>query len=1182
MVCTGCGTVNETGRKFCKECAAPLARLCTDCGTSNASDAKFCGECATALVSATGDLTTATPAPTEPVAERRFVSVLFADLVGFTTFAEGRDAEDVREALSRYFEISREIIGRYGGTVEKFIGDAVMAVWGAPVAHEDDAERAVRAALELVDAVPRVGPGIAARAGVLSGETAVTLGAIGQGMVAGDIVNTAARLQTLAPSGSVLVGDTTRRATASSISYEEAGEHILKGKAVPIAAWHALRVVAEIGGKNRAVTMEAPFVGRDDQVRLLKDLFHASGREGRARILSIVAPAAMGKSRLAWEFSKYVDGLVESVWWHAGRSPAYGEGITFWALGEMVRERAGLAETDDEATVRGAIRRTVDEWIADTTERRWVESALLALLGIEPITGGSEQLFGAWRTFFTRIAERGTVVLLFEDLHWADPGTLAFIDHLLDWARNAPLFIITLARPELVDKRPDWGVGGRNFVSIALDPLDDGSMSALLDGLVNGLPDDARRRIVTRAEGVPLYAVEIVRMLVADGALTQSGGGLVVDPSADLRAFSIPETLTALIAARLDALDAADRGVVGVAAVLGQSFTPAALAAVAGLSQPELTHRLRSLVRREILGLAADPKSPERGQYVFVQAMIREIAYNTLAKRDRRSRHLAAARYFETLESDELAAAVAGHLLAAHRTSAPGAEADAVAHQARIALQAAAVRAAQLGAPDQAVAFVEQALTVATDPADEIDLLELAGRASIDAGRYERAEAFLRRAIERDVQAQAARRHARLHALLGDALLAAYQVDDAIGILTAAGAADDASTPDSADDLALAARLARAWLLAGESAKAIAAVERALPGAERLDDVELVADLLTTRGSALGDMGRQYEGTGLLRAALELARTHDLHTVALRAINNLLVTAIGLDPVGAVAMTRDAMDDSLRLGSRMWASNAVTNGAEAALWTGDWEWALREADELLASELHPSDRGSLLCVTTQIRAFQGHPDPMATHQEIQALLGETLDLNIEGVVRGMTSHVAFATGDLALARSEALRRGRGLSINAVLSFTLAARAATWLRDEGAVREDLRSLRDSARGLTVPAHVITIEAALAGLAGRTDAALADYRRALQAWRDLGLPVYVAFTALDMATVLGPDGVEVQEALVEAREILVGLEAAPFVARVDALLAPRSDPADVTPPAQGRQRPPIRGAASAAPL
>ena len=373
MTCPSCSAENVAGAKFCIECGTRLTVGCPSCGTVNAPGAKFCAECGTRLVdgpasdASTRALVRATARPAEvaPVAQRRLVSVLFADLVGFTPFAEERDAEDVRETLSRYFELAREVVDRYGGTVEKFIGDAVMAVWGAPMAREDDAERAVRAGLDLVDAVRSLGPSIQARAGVLTGEAAVTLGATNQGMVAGDIVNTASRLQSAAAPGTVLVGDATVRASDRAIAFEPAGDQHLKGKAAPVPAWRALRVVAERGGRNRSEGLEAPFVGRDDELRLLKELFHATSREGRARLVSVVGPAGIGKTRMAWEFAKYADGLAETVWWHSGRSPAYGEGITFWALGEMVRERCGLVESDDEATTRARVGETLERFVPD-------------------------------------------------------------------------------------------------------------------------------------------------------------------------------------------------------------------------------------------------------------------------------------------------------------------------------------------------------------------------------------------------------------------------------------------------------------------------------------------------------------------------------------------------------------------------------------------------------------------------------------------------------------------------------------------------------------------------------------------------------------------------------------------------------------------------------------------------
>jgi class 3 adenylate cyclase len=442
VICPNCSSENIPGAKFCNECGTALAVGCPSCGAANKPGARFCSECGTQLSAATTGATSPARADgsraSAPVAERRLVTVLFADLVGFTPFAEERDAEEVRDTMSRYFELCAEVISRYGGTVEKYIGDAVMAVWGAPTAHEDDVERAVRAALELVDSVGVLGAGIQARAGVLTGEAAVTLGATNQGMVAGDIVNTAARLQSVAPPGSVLVGEATYRAAGSAVAFEEAGEQILKGKQAPVAAWRALRVVAERGGRKRGDRLEAPFVGRADELRLLKDLFHATGREQKSRLVSVIGPAGIGKSRLAWEFLKYVDGLVETTYWHDGRSPAYGEGISFWALGEMIRGRAELLETDDEQTTRAKIATAVAQWVTLPDEREWIERALLSLLGIESGMA-PEAMFGAWRTFFERISEHGTVTLVFEDMHFADNGLLDFVDHLLEWSRGRPI-----------------------------------------------------------------------------------------------------------------------------------------------------------------------------------------------------------------------------------------------------------------------------------------------------------------------------------------------------------------------------------------------------------------------------------------------------------------------------------------------------------------------------------------------------------------------------------------------------------------------------------------------------------------------------------------------------------------------------------------------------------------------
>ena len=582
--CPSCGAENPPGSRFCNHCGARLSAQCPACGASNVPDAVFCNQCGTRLApsAASAPVGGAAPSPAAATAERRLVSILFADLVGFTALAEGRGPEETRELLSHYFDLAREIVERYAGNIEKFIGDAVMAVWGAPSAQEDDAERAVRAALDLVGAVGRLGPGIAARAGVLTGEAAVTLGARGQGMVAGDPVNTASRLQAAAAPGTVLVGEATMRAASRAIAFEVVGEQALKGKTVPVPAWRALRVVAERGGRNRAETLEPPFVGRDEELHLLKELFHSTARERRARLVSVMGPAGIGKSRLAWEFSKYVDGVAERVWWHVGRSPAYGEGASFRTLGEMVRRRCGLGETDDEATVRAAVASTVREKVPDEAERRWVEGALLTLLGVGATPTAPAELFGAWRAFFERLADSGTVALVFEDFNNADPGLIDFVDHLLEWSRARPIYVLTLARPDLLERRPDWHAK-RNLTAVTLEPLSDAAMRELLAGLAPGLPEPAAEAIVTRADGIPLYAVETVRMLLAEGRLALRDGRSV--PTGDLNDLAVPETVTALIASRLDGLLPDERALVHDAAVLGQGFTIAALAAVSGIPE---------------------------------------------------------------------------------------------------------------------------------------------------------------------------------------------------------------------------------------------------------------------------------------------------------------------------------------------------------------------------------------------------------------------------------------------------------------------------------------------------------------------------------------------------------------------------------------------------------------------
>ena len=331
---------------------------------------------------------------------------------------------------------------------------------------------------------------------MLTGEAAVTVGAEGQGMVAGDLVNTASRIQSEAEPGSVLVGDTTKRSTEAAIAYVNAGEHALKGKSEPMALWRALRVVAARKGGGRAAGLEAPFVGRERELRLAKELFHATADERRAHLISIVAVPGMGKSRLAWEFEKYLDGVLETAWWHRGRCLAYGDGVAYWALAEMVRMRARIAEDESADESLAKLSAVLSEIVVDAEERAFVEPRLQHLLGLtDRIAPDREDLFSAWRLFFERMAEQNPVIMVFEDIHWADAALLEFVEYLLDWSRAYPIYVLTFARPEVSEKHPGWGAHVRNFTSLTLEPLRDEAIDDLLRGLVPGLPADAVERI---------------------------------------------------------------------------------------------------------------------------------------------------------------------------------------------------------------------------------------------------------------------------------------------------------------------------------------------------------------------------------------------------------------------------------------------------------------------------------------------------------------------------------------------------------------------------------------------------------------------------------------------------------------------------------------------------------------
>ncbi len=1091
------------------------------------------------------------------VAEIRLVSVLFADLVGFTALSETRDPEDVRDLLSRYFEICRELIERYGGTVEKFIGDAVMAVWGAPTATEDDAERAVRTALELVAAVASLGAEVGAstlraRAGVLTGEAAVTLGAIGQGMVAGDLVNTASRLQAAAEPGGVLVGEATMRAARRAIAFTELGTLNLKGKEEPVPVWRAERVVAQRRGVGRSERAEPPFVGREEELRLLKELLHTTIREHRVRLVSVTGIAGIGKSRLAWEFLKYVDGLAATVYWQQGRSPSYGEGITFWALGEMVRMRAGITEGEDPSQARAKLSASVGEFIIEAEERRWVEQALAYLLGLADAPGGErEELFSAWRTFFERIAEHSPTVLVFEDLQWADPGLIDFIESIVEWSRTRAIFVLTLSRPELLERRPTWGAGQRSFTALHLEPLAPEAMAALLRGFVAGLPEGVVEQVLQRAEGVPLYAVETIRMLVDRGQLAEHDGVLTV--AGALGALDIPDTLHALIASRLDGASAVERSLLQDAAVLGQSFSISALAAVSARDPSALAMPLRDLVRKELLALDIDPRSPERGQYGFVQGLIREVAYGTLARPERRAKHVAAAAYFEGLDDEELVGAVATHYAEAERAAVAGPERDTLAAQAREWLTRAGRRALALGSPEQALAYLEQALALSHVPAERAVLLETAGEAAFRTDAYERALAHLEAAITAHREAGDAdavgRSTARLAEVLGHG---PERVGEAIA-RAQHGLTELGETGGERARADLAATLASLQSSSGASEQALAWAEMACTLAERLDDTDLLGRAIGARSEALFRIGRHREALMLARGRMALAETAGSLVEQARASLLVSIFVLDEDPHEAIRLQLESAERARRAGARSLETVNLLNAADGATNLGQWDDARAALAALRQRDL-PGPRQTQLELCEAVLAALSGDTVLALER-----LAATADAEgLEEVTARANNHLAravvyLATGDLEVAyeHASAALAAEPSGINSAVALAIQQRAALWLGDLGRTRGALTEMQ-AFRGRWMAAVRLTGEAGVAALEGRHDEAAMAYARALDAWRTIDSPLDLALCGLDRAMLRG-SGAAPEDEDDEAREIFTRIGATPFLMRLDRAVA-----------------------------
>jgi class 3 adenylate cyclase/tetratricopeptide (TPR) repeat protein len=921
---------------------------CPVCEHDNPSGAKFCSECGAALVAAS-----------ERREERKVVTVLFADLVGFTSQAEKLDPEDVRAVLAPYWERLRVELERFGGTVEKFIGDAVMALFGAPVAHEDDPERAVRAALAIRDWA-REEEGLQVRIAVNTGEALVLLGsrpAEGEGMAAGDVVNTAARLQSAAPVNGILVGETTYRATRDAIDYAEREPVSAKGKAEPVPVWEALDARSRMG-----VDIEQgpalPLVGRVREIETILGAFDRARTERETQLVTLVGVPGIGKSRLVAELFALLDAQPDLVWWRQGRALPYGEGVSYWALAEMVKAQAGIQENDDAEAADAKLRASVDASV-DSGDRAWVTQHLLPLIGVDQDDAGDrkDERFAAWRRYLEGLAEQRPLILVFEDLHWADDGLLDFVDHLADWAGSVPLLVLCTARPELLDRRVGWGGGKLNATTLALTPLADSEAAQIIQAVLDQalLPAETQQALLERAGGNPLYAEQFARLFVERGTAED---------------MPLPETVQGIIAARLDMLEPLEKRLLQDAAVVGKVFWAGAAAELADVERGEVTSVLHALERRGLVRRERRSSVGGEDEYAFRHVLVRDVAYGQIPRAARAERHVRAARWIDDFaRADDQAELVAHHYGAAMELGADAATA------ARVAFRRAGDRALRLNAFANAERFYAEALALEPDDRERPYLLAGQARARVQA--------------EGDAGADldAAR----------DALIAVGDIEAAaeIGVLAAnvawrAGSGGDAQArvaaarsmlegrPPSKALTAVLAEQARLAVFGNRTDEAREASTKALRLAEELGLDELRANVLNTMAVAKTFDGDLDGADELHDLVLAVDAPTAVVEVARAMTNRVVSTLMKGDHAEVRTRHLAAMDFAKRVGDQrmiLWLEAGDAWHAEA---DGRWDEALARAQAFIARVApmggHYLEKSAqLLCAW--IHAARGAPAP---------------------------------------------------------------------------------------------------------------------------------------------------------------------------------------------------------------
>jgi class 3 adenylate cyclase len=1135
---------------------------CATCGEENGDRARFCSAC--------GAVFAGTSAPAGE--ERKVVSVLFVDLVGFTARSDRADPEDVRATLRVYHDQLKREIDSFGGTLEKFIGDAVMAVFGAPVAHEDDAERAVRAALRITEAIDelnqeRQGLDLAVRAAVNTGEAVVTLGARpdqGEGFVTGDVVNVASRLQGVAPVGSVVVGELTYRATRFPIEYERLEPVTLKGKDEALALWRALGARSRFGVDLEPGTT-TPLIGRDHELSQLRDLYRRAVSEQNPQLVTLTGEPGVGKSRLVREFRTFIDELPVLVFWRQGRCLPYGEGITFWALGEVVKSHAGILESDSPDAAVAKLAEAVASVIEEGSERDWIRARLAPLVGLgdgDAAAAEREESFAAWRSFLEAIATSRPFVLVIEDLHWGDPAMLAFVEHLADWASGVPLVLLCTARPELYERAPGWGGGKRNHTAISLSPLSPEETAKLIAALLEQavLPVETQTALLSRAGGNPLYAEEFIRMLMDRRALVRHGA--TWDLAAEGDEIPVPESLQALIAARLDTLPPERKALLQDAAVIGKVFWAGALAEMGKLDPLEVREGLHELARKELVRPARRPSIEGEAEYAFWHLLIRDVAYGQIPRAVRAAKHRSAVAWIERIAGERIADSA--ELLVYHCEQAlelARASGEDVAELEAIALRFLMLASEQATRLDigKSFGYYRRALEL-TQPGEpeRLQVLLLGARFVVAGWSEQDPEAICREALDEARAQQDRRAEAEVLSVLSRIVWMRGETAKQFELIEQAVRSLEGQPPGR--ELAqVMTRAAAAEGLAGRSAESLLRVEAALPIVREFGSDTDLAILLQFRGQARIDFGEVAQGLDDLGEGLRIAlESAPAGFVCAAHVN--LGDMVWFDE--GPSRGQELYDGAVELGERRGATGAANWARMQSMWTrfdlGLWDDLLEIGDRLLAGDPDRSSQISVLaetfrqCVLLRRGALEGatviEDEILPRAREIgdgQVVVPAFRVAAVNRLLRGDAPGAVALVEELGRLMRE--RPGfRGWLLDDSAFVCLASGAADVLRE---LLEGFTPFLNRDRNSVLGARAVLAEAD-----GDAATAAELYEEAVGRWRSFPHVLEHGRSLMGAARCLLALGRpnDAGERLRTARQVFAGLRAAPLVAEVDELL------------------------------